>query len=289
MPHIEPNRPSVYRNRNVHNADTNTPPVRNTDDGFEKRHSKIGLWLTGIGLGVNIILAVLAYVVFNETQIQSKAAVESAKASVASAGFADSVFKETKIYNDSTLKLQKEASILEDSLNRKRFSMDSSGLQSQILALRSSQRRFEIENEPYLEVRDLVISPEADSIKYRFTYTVYNLGKHPVKLIQTRFNVLFGYTIDNRIILGELNKQQITPQNSYVTNSVPSRLTNINTAPKEVYIRMNMGGYNSYVSIQYYYINLITKKKYLFTTILKSSVLNAVSFEPLKSENLLIN
>jgi hypothetical protein len=146
-----------------------------------------------ISLGMLFVTAFLAYYtysVFNQTTKQTKAATDAAKAAGVSATVAQQTLNADTLYNNKTLNAQKIQSDTSDSLNKRsekrqglQFGLQQKSLSQQITSLNETQKEFEIENRPLVQILDFRFDSLEANHHMILKYDFINYGKQPVKCL----------------------------------------------------------------------------------------------------------
>jgi len=213
------------------------------DDKKWTRSDKIAAF----ALVISVIMAYATFRLFQQSLTQSKAATDSAKAAIT----ADSL---SKVYNDSTLKIQRVSLDSQISAKRQsdiaaaiksrndsdlfrlqklsvennskdmqeRFIRDTTAIGLQIKALRQNQDQFIKQNEPYLQI--YIDSLHFIGNRVQIVYTLVNLTPIPVKIIKqvskVRFSPIEPIINDKDLIISsDINYYVIkeSPQNRTIT------------------------------------------------------------------------
>lgn len=178
--------------------------------------------LNKIGLIINSILAIVAIIVLYFTFKQTKASIDSSNAAIKSVELADSVLKITKLYNESTLKLQKENEANSSMENRKRFTLDSLSMSAQIISLKETQKRFELENETYVEANNFYFQLNDENGIPKMRWALSNLGKYPVRIVASRCLLYYQYKTISSTIPQFPFTDELKPLNLFINNLSPS-------------------------------------------------------------------
>lgn len=222
-------------------------------DSKESFYRKWNFRLVVYSFILSVILAIVAVWVLYLSREQTKASIESVK-------LANSVFKDSKAYNESVIEQQK----LRDSINKindeKRFTLDSINIASQLSSLLQTQTQFELENEPFVELTNFAIKDEN-----LFSFNIKNYGKYPILYDELSFvidyepeNGLAGdRLILKRLLLNDVNKVGVvvvagdTTRYAYLFNKPDSAVID---RIKQTNGRILIGGHLAY-------INLINNKR----------------------------
>lgn len=236
-------------------------------------------YLSLSGLIVNIILAAVAIYVLFLTRRQTQASIDSV-------AVAKQVFEDSKKYNEETFKFQKQQA--EDALadTKKQFELQNAVIQSQIKALEDTQTRFEIENEPYLEIKNYSVLMTSSTSEINIVWEFTNFGKHPVKIYESRqyYSYNEGYTVNDLVQL--LQTKSFIPSNKYISRESPSKSLNLVPSTAEERPTVYANRIHPFLSVgEVHYINLITNKKKLYRYVAQARNVNSLNYELLKSEN----
>lgn len=135
-------------------------------------------------------------------------------------------------------------------------------------------KQFEIENTPYLSLTNVKINKfEPDEIM-DFIYQISNLGKSPVKIIESGSRIMFTvYGANDAVKFFAKNPVSMFPVNNYVTNQIPTFLRPTSSPPLKIrkleYDRANKEEGNFYFGGEITYVNLINLKKRKFFFIIQ--------------------
>jgi len=184
-------------------------------------------------------------------------ATKDSKTASNAATIADSTFKATKRYNDSSLKIQERVFKSNDSNSKK-------SLKAQIASLKETQKDFGITNEPYLEITKAYIDTFVVGKFVYVNYIINNLGNYPVKIIGSK-----AYTAVRKTDpFKESSNKQSAFNNLRIINQYVIKENEMGYSDISPMI-LTQGNYNAITKYGYFfwffgnieYINLITKKK----------------------------
>jgi hypothetical protein len=145
-------------------------------------------------LAVTFFLAIYTFRLFYQTSAQTEAAIKSAKSAEDAVKISANTLGADTIYNN---KVYKQSRVDADSNDKREDRRDTIAqtnlrlqnkiLSAQIKAFEESQREFEIQNRPFLQISDLKLgdikSGELPTLEFNFT----NYGKQPVKIIKNDY------------------------------------------------------------------------------------------------------
>jgi hypothetical protein len=240
----------------------------------DKRPQKQANLIGWIGIGINLILAFVTYLLFLKTTEANQTSQDAVK----EAKRANDISEQSRITQNTKDSNDAVRDIISDSLSKIKDSMSQDlsrrSLQAQISSIKETAKQFEITNRPYLQV----VNPEFRSLvigkPLEMTYRVKNLGKYPVKIIQGKVTVIssseipaFSVLFDNQGKSGQvLNSYLITDESSvfdaYGANNVSqAEFDNIVSDKANVYLLGMM-----------VYENLVTGDMVAYKFILKKNM-----------------
>lgn len=255
-------------------------------DTIATRANNIAKWsniIAAAGLILAGIIFYYTYLLFKETQRSTNAAVASAEA-------AQNTYKEQH-YNDSVLlyidsvrnhndsindAIEASELHIKDSINtaynKAQFALQQASTQAQIEALREESRRFEVENQPFLQIAGDVIRFDTMQVGKSLTVsiTVDNLGKYPAKILSFASsifadNIRVNYKDVEPVI--RFNRDKISlPFDQYITNTKPLVLKSYGSVvmSDSQYKGLKTGAYKIYVTGFMKYGNLLNNKLMIY-------------------------
>jgi hypothetical protein len=260
-----------------------------TDKSWEKNYNNISLWINGIGLIVSVIVAGIAIWVYFETIEQTRLARESSKAAVEATKIAQNALDETKRYNDSTLRSQKESNESSSAENKKRFKLDSTSVESQLASLKETQRRFDAEHENFLEVKDFRVDFSNVAKNPIINFMLSNFGG-TILVKETRFGYQGGpiqdsvYLRTNAIEKMKSSKFQYNP--IYISPQSPrTQITEFDVLKLQKFKTVINESFIIYFCGEIKYISLITKKPMILTYMLSTNTINETKYHILSMDN----
>ena len=169
------------------------------DDKREK--SKHDFWANWISFG-NLLLTIAVFVI---TFLLFKQAVRQNSIAEGNLSLAVRQFDRTLAENRSA-KIEQNKKDVEDAVNRRnQLVLDSESTQAQIksvnaqtLALKQSQKDFELENRPFIIATKIRADTTFPQNKLTISFDLINEGKFPAKILSTKMRFAIGVDI-NRI------------------------------------------------------------------------------------------
>lgn len=250
------------RKRDIIQVTVVQPPTDNSEiieaNKIAKEANTIANKSVYINLGLfigTLLLAFLAWVQYNS----SVSALKIAKQTLDSTNMNNhKVFKLQQAANNSADSSEKEKSKREIAIFRLQKTSDS----TQIAALQETQKEFEIENKPFLQVVNFKIDTIISEKKWAIHYDYVNLGKQPIRSVKDSIVVILD--TDKSIRQFENKKaswvgkkiniyltQQAVFKNEWKGDPIPDFLI------KGIYSKK----YSIYLEGKLFYINTQTKKK----------------------------
>lgn len=229
--------------------------------------------ISQISIVVNIIIAFLALGTFFYSMKQTDASIKSV-------GLADSVFRDTKKYNSVAIALQKENAESSAKENDRQFQLQSRSVEAQITTLKETQRRFEVENEPTLEIDDFAVN--SISKKLDVSFFIYNKGKSTAEIFFDKGGIegsdlsLLDLKLKNYI--GNFKKGIWVKNTTYLSNLKPYK-TGSNKEIKEDIKKTIIFTYSLI------YKSVITSKRKRYDVIVAATVGNSNEWRILYNKN----
>jgi len=260
-----------------------------TDKAWEKRYSSINLFFSGIGLIVSIVVAGIAIWVYFETIEQTRLARESSKAAVNATKIAQRSLDETKRYNDSTLRSQKENNESSSADNKLRFKLDSTSVESQLASLKQTQRRFDAEHENFLEVKDFKVDFPNVAKNPVINFMLSNFGG-TILVNDTRFGYQGGpiqdsvYLKKNALEKMKSAKFQYNP--IYISPQSPrTQTTEFDVIKLQQFKNVINESFIIYFCGEIKYTGLITRKSMILRYLLSTNSINEIKYNILLMDN----
>ena len=213
-----------------------------------------------VNFSLLVVTMLLAGAAFYQYSV-SKNAAEIAKLTLDSANaFNSRMFKmQQDAKKSATLQAENK-----EKLDSQTFNLQKQGLDAQIKSLKETQKEFEVENKPLVQVINFQFDTLMHSKKILISFAFRNYGKQPVKCLTSKYAVDFQTGIEYK------EKQKINwnnvIQNAYLTNSTASFCTwktgdTINQASVNAIYN---GTISTYVFGSMIYQNTVTSKKWMF-------------------------
>ncbi|MET4080670.1 hypothetical protein ABIB40_000614 [Pedobacter sp. UYP30] len=248
-----------------------------------------------VSLIVNVILAGVAIYVLFLTRKQTQSSIKSVE-------IAKQVFEDTKRYNEQTRRynedmfnFQKAASDSSALDSKKQFELQTQVINTQLKSLADAERRFILENEPYLQIAKLLVnSGSFGNYNYRsIEVDLTNLGKQPVQITKQRYFFKFlridGYLkpSDYDFILQDLNKKKFSRYPLMVSSSNISSYTDIQSKNKEPQIPTGLMFVDvfPYYAGEIHYYNVISQKKKVYKFLAEIKAIDKVGYNLIYSMN----
>jgi hypothetical protein len=233
------------------------------------RHHKISLF-SAVSTGIASLGTLAAFYIAYQALNYSKEAVA-----------------EGKNLNSSAIAFQKRAIDAADKDSRKRFSLDSMTLTTQINELNQRQKEFAIENAPILAMTNVHF---IEQIRSKSRLSIYlnlnNLGKQAV----TVKNILIDIILSNRVVSGYDNNVEKLPVNNIdvpVEGNIPFSWQSAKPLDGLEYSKINDGKLSIYLAGEVNYINRVTNEKRKFSFIYKISTKEKMDY--IKNDDIHIN
>jgi hypothetical protein len=191
----EATKKNIQEAKNTYQTRNNTqsqPPIHKrviTLVGDKKNQPLIANIVSFVALLISAILAVFTYYLYHIASGQVDSVVKAGNAAQSSALTAIKTLNETKSYNRTYIKLQKEMFKSDSVSGNKKQKQDSLSFSTQITSLKETQKDFEIENRPFISiVNSNVDTPFVNKPIYVYAQIV-NSGKQPAFIIDTYYDI----------------------------------------------------------------------------------------------------
>jgi hypothetical protein len=204
-PLIEPSATSEY----VGEAEDNIPNTKNqTKDCSQKdkeackpvvniypennKPQKRANFISWVAVGVNAVLALFTYLLFlqNSDAIgESKRANTISQNALDDSRFNDSINRRTDSLRNISDSIKDDRGRIKDSLT---IDLANKSLGTQISSIKETQKQFEIENRPLMQIADLIIDTIGDEKVTVIRCNIVNMGKFPAKVFSAKFGVSYG-------------------------------------------------------------------------------------------------
>lgn len=206
-----------------------------------------------IGTFINLALAGLTYLLFiktgeaNKTSMQS---LEQAQKAVEQAKRANDIA-------DSNFRLSVIAAKSNDEISDANFKLSTQSLNAQIKSFQETQKQFEIENKPNLQIGGINI----DSIsRLKISFNIRNFGKQPAKIFSISSALVYTNNPNLTNAKYEVAKSfnSFVPQDGYVPFSISAGEKILN---EQQIILLKNGNYFVYIIGECKYLNTVNLQK----------------------------
>lgn len=239
------------------NVVVNIPQQDNTPAKTANRISRFAI-------AVNIVLIGLTFLLFRKTTQSTDAAIRSANA-------AESTYREQK-FNDSSLRARDSIKYIIDTaaqankarndsaIEVKRFDLQNKSIQAQIKSLQETNREFQVENEPFLQLTVEGVQNFAIGGLLDVTVKIDNLGKYPAMIILDKSFSAFRVVPPPFEEVYKLGKKDEDLTNTYVSSSIPASKVFHHEDPitESQFTKTQQGTYKFYMVGFMKYENLVT-------------------------------
>ncbi len=251
------------------NNEKETPPTKNHN--WQKRHSTIGIV-------VNAVLCLLTLATFWVT----RDSVSVAKDALEDSRKKDSVAASKQIIIDSFENIERTQRDIKDSLT---IDLANRSLQTQITSIKETQKEFEIESRPLVQIVDFNIDSIGIDVNTVAKWNIANLGKFPARILSTK--TVFMYD-DNRSVeyMKRLKQGNEIIVNFSISNEakIPITISGV-FHNEERFNRYREGKSFFYLFGEYKYESFVTKKRFLYSFIYRISAFPRFNVIVLKSDD----
>ena len=161
-------------------------PIIIKGDDRNNLHPRIANLIAAVALILGIGAFYYTYQLFKETQSANKTTREALRHQV----IKDSLDDITKRKDDSERENEHNGEIKRE---HERFRLESIGTEAQINAFKKQEERFEIENEPYLQLDSVEIVDFGVGKEIVARLSFANLGTYPAEIISNDGIIVLGY------------------------------------------------------------------------------------------------
>jgi hypothetical protein len=215
---------------------------------------------------VNLFMLAITICVFRWNIIGVEAATKAATAAIRADSISSAAFKW-----DSTKSVK---SSFDDSIKfKKQFDLADSSLKAQISYIKETQKEFNAQNRPFVDITDVKIDMIDEGQKPRIRFRFSNTGKFPAQIFKYAGLVKIGPESVEGIIVK--NKHRGTKIVNQIISTYPMYLEMTSTREEEMtYIESNNfknGAYFFYWLVDITYMDYISKIKYKRSIIYKIS------------------
>lgn len=159
------------------------------DDSSTKNKSSKNENISKISTIINTLLVILTFVMilitYKANKI-SKNSVEVAQGALNQATRANDISEKNYLISFRSF-------LAADSINKANLKLTEQSVNAQIDALKESQKQFEKQNIPYLQLRNFKLMNFEENKKIEIFYWLQNLGSYPARIIDRKF----GYFINS--------------------------------------------------------------------------------------------
>lgn len=155
---------------------------KHTYNRTESKHSDVK-WTDKAGIAIQGFSVIITLLLFAQVIRQNNIAAKST-------ALADSSARQAKRSADaaeSTFQFAKQSSTINDSISAINFNLNKQSVEAQIKSLTQSTNRFEIENEPILQIIQCHVTefePNSDMV---ITIMLSNFGRYPAKVLASGY------------------------------------------------------------------------------------------------------
>lgn len=261
-----PKRQKTNKIKNTKVEIVSVPNIDNSEtikaNDISKGANKIAFWSNVLSLLLFIITLIVGWISFFQY-----------KSSISASQIAQKTFEITKRYNDSSLAIQQRTFKENNADGIKRNKIDSENSQSaaksidaQINTLNETQKEFDIENRPFIQIIDIGFDTLASGKNVVISYNIRNYGKQPVKILNSKIQVIYWYSRGKPPVSNEGYSNQII--NSYLGGGVNFGIkTNTMLLTKTDSVAIKNGIRVFYINGIMPFRNVVNNKesKYLYT------------------------
>lgn len=172
------------------NKEINKEPIQVTVNipKDENRAATTANKIAIFGLFINLILAVFTYLLFRKTV----EANETSKHSLTEAQKAVDQAKRANDIAEANFKLAQISSVSSDSISNINLDLTKKSVTTQIASIEKSQKEFELENRPLVQIADIKIDSIGADKESVVSFKIVNMGKFPATVTYGKFNLSVG-------------------------------------------------------------------------------------------------
>ena len=219
-------------------------PIQNGVGGFIKDY--------GFQVLAILINAILAFYTAN---LYKTAVSQSQSASISAQAAKDAV-AEYKRSND----LAKAAAQRNTEYSERMFGLSVQALEAQISSDKSTQNRFAIQNEPYIQCIMTKITPLVVGKPVQFKYAYLNFGIYPAKTLSEKLSSMFSDKDPSFKEIMDSGTEGLAGK--YIVNGIPDYRESFGTAPIPENVNRGFLGKRIFLYVATYvvYQNLVSRK-----------------------------
>jgi len=195
----------------------------------------------------------------------------------------DSVLNVKSIIRDSLDSIQRGRDYTRDTTN---INIAQKSLQTQISSIKETQKEFEIESRPVIQVTNLKLDSLGIGVKTLIKFSVSNLGRFPAKILNSKGRLYFMENNIKNVIQsrdGFIN----TSYNVAISNAydLPVTVTGV-PLPENIYNNYVEGRGSFYLQGEYAYTSIATGETFLYRFTYKISNKTAFNVVGIQNEDI---
>jgi hypothetical protein len=217
---------------------------------------------------VAVLISAILFVITLLTFRQTKRSVDIAAQAMKEAIINDSAMRardSIKFSSDTAFAIKK---FIQDTISaNESFSLSSNILQTQINALKETQKEFELENRPFVQVSEIKI--DTSGYKALLSFKIRNYGKFPADVLYVKYRIGAAVSRDeNKIVY---LKTQTSEHNIYIASGVNylPEFGAMTSSSKHPLSAMKDGEIVMYLYVEIKYTTYGTKSTFLHTSLNK--------------------
>jgi len=239
-----------------------------------KEANKISLWSTIVSGLLFIITVVLALVAINQYHSAQSAAITAQK-----------TFDLTKKYYQANAKQTDSIENSKFKRDTATFNLQKSSLNAQIASLKESQKNFDAENKPYVQMQSIYVDSLRTGYPPIIKASIVNFGKSPAKI----FKISIKVRIDPAAKITEkefTGNEIVSKPNVVIANNAVINMNFIDNKklPKDQYEYLTTGRESFFISGTISYFNFLNGKTLYNKFIFKISLFPNLNVIGLKND-----